>query len=177
MDKERGAERVYIGVDPSRVARCKWCGSAESSHWISFRNSQYCSRDCLRASESYVRLAGSVFCQILVVVMFAYEQFSFPFMGPPPVPLFLSFEMLPIALSLWSLHGVSLRTKIPEGSRMYGKSLNPAALKRVAYGTKCPNCGGTLNPRRIGNGMNFTCDYCGTTGIMELYKSPDHEMR
>jgi len=51
--KERGESLpIYIAVDATKIARCKWCGSAESEEWIPAQQGLYCSGDCSQAANA-----------------------------------------------------------------------------------------------------------------------------
>lgn len=133
MDRKRGSERVYVAVDSSKVVRCGWCGTAQSSHWVSAKSGQYCSPECQSADTALSYLCGFIVMQCMVI------RAALPLLVPSYSGLatsFLLLALIPVSFfQIFSIHmlrlfwkGLRWRRAIPKQSRSEDVPLASAVL-------------------------------------------------
>lgn len=154
---------IYIAVDSSKIARCKWCGTAESEHWEKTQKGIYCSGDCKMADGAISNAVGYFICMISVLIPFLSLPVLFPLMNVgfvlPYLPLLGLFPVL-----YFGLKGLYLRKNIIRGSRRDEGSSKLALLRSVASTVSCPKCDGNIDLTGVGEDMVYTCEYCGASG-------------
>jgi len=118
IDEERKLSSRYIALDRSKIVRCKWCGTVESSSWKSSGSTKiYCSNDCLFADSLETNTLGGFCIFILPIVLFL------PFMGLPGssflnlIPMYGTFWIMALVFFYLVFRGYNTRTRRPKNSR------------------------------------------------------------
>jgi DNA-directed RNA polymerase subunit RPC12/RpoP len=60
---------------------------------------------------------------------------------------------------------------VPRNSRSDISLSKISLLRKALPAVKCPNCDGNLNLSNIDADMQYHCDYCGVSGIVEIVKN------
>ncbi len=164
-DGER-SDNIYVVVDSSKVARCKWCGITESEKWIPGQNGLFCSRGCSYASTGLQGLFMFIF-SIAFSLFFVGLGTMIGSAGPAVFPslVFLSFALLSLFVYV---QGVTHRSSMPKNSRADDVPLDTALLRTVSASVNCPRCDANLDLRKIGEDRVFMCGYCGATGTVRI---------
>lgn len=159
---------IYVAVDPTKIARCKWCGTLESQAWTASDSGVYCSSECRKASEADVILI--VFFIWLTAVPIQYN-----ILRMPPFSSFILEWLFSIALGspllVIGLIGYRAQKSVPKDSRRDAVPLSIALLKTLSYTVTCPRCDANIDLRKTSNGRIFKCDYCGATGTIKIART------
>ena len=151
--------RIYIAVDPAKVARCKWCGGTESKNWTGDNMSGiYCSDECRFADQSNCILLFFVISMPLALVISG------------PAGLFL-FSVLLSPMLVCGGIGQYHRRTIAKDSRRKDVSIDTAMLQAVSSAVLCPKCDANIDVTKVGDDRVYTCDYCGASGTIEVVKT------
>ncbi|MGY5853194.1 MAG: hypothetical protein RTU92_06475 [Candidatus Thorarchaeota archaeon] len=161
--------RIYIAVDEPTIVRCYWCGTVTSIDWIQQRSVSYCSKDCMDAPGSentlcieYCLLSFMVFFVVLGIMFDVSLLFVSVFFG----------VALTCACSSRS-DAKELAKRVPKGSRRTEVSDEDYLLQSIPHTVECPNYDGNIDLTNLGPNRIFKCEYCGTTGIVEIVHSLD----
>ena len=159
---------IYIAVDSSKVARCKWCGRVESEHWEKTQGAIYCSGDCRLADGAISNAVGCLLYMIIAPLYLTpllihmlgvgFSLAYLPILGMVPVLYF-------------GLKGLHVRRNITRGSRRDEKPTELALLRSVASTVTCPKCDGNIDLTKVGEDMVYTCEYCGASGTIEILQT------
>lgn len=165
MREGEQSDRIYVVVDSSKIARCKWCGIIESERWHFTTGESFCSTKCA--------LAGNVSQYILGFILVAVSS---PILLTMAGPMYMStvvigsLAMLAVgspALIL-GMRGLAHRTSVPKNSRKNATPLDTALLRTVSTSVACPRCDANLDLRSIGTDRVYVCGYCGATGTIAV---------
>jgi len=170
MKKNSESLRIYITVNPTKIVRCGWCGTAESDNWLMNRTGIYCSSQCAAANMAGLSTCLFVFSAILVFATFvasrATSDYSFmTILGGLVLGVMISSPCLICAVG-----GRDSRKRVPRGSRRDKASSDMSLLKTVS-GITCPRCDANLDIRKVGEDKVYNCEYCGASGTIELVKT------
>lgn len=160
------SQRIYISVDPSKAARCNWCGSTESREWRSTKHGLFCSVECQSAGTAPDYLCAFLVLQVLGVL---FAVASFTVSGALSIVLVFELFSLPYLFCFW--RGRIWQKRIPMDSRRDDALQDLALLRGIAAVVECPKCNAVLDLSRIGSDKAYRCAYCGATGTVELIKS------
>jgi len=106
-----------VAVDKSKVTRCKWCGTIESSQWMyTSNNNAYCSKDCFSADKLEINgILGLCFGCVFPLVIVAMILFG---VAVPELLLVLFMSLLLSTCSIYSFYtGKKVRKEVPKLSR------------------------------------------------------------
>ncbi len=162
--------RIYIAVDPSKVATCKWCGSVESEDWRK-GSGVYCSRECGWADQSENSL---LFFLLWIPIALAIAALNLP-STPDRFP-FVSIILIIVGspCMIFGFAGRGFRKDIPKDSRKTeGRMSELALLRAVTSKVSCPRCDGNIDIREVSEDGVFACEYCGASGTIELLKTDE----
>ena len=67
-----------------------------------------------------------------------------------------------------SIIGQRKRIKVPKDSKRDEDISDAALLKALPSSVTCPKCDGTIDLTKVGKDLVYTCDYCGTSGTIEI---------
>jgi len=154
------SDNIYVLVDSSKVARCKWCGITESEKWIPDRNRVFCSQECWLASNATApiwMLIPGAFVSLLLA--------AFGSIGLSASLAFLGFGSVFLCCSIPALNQ---RRAVPKNSRANEVLLDTALLATVSAPVACPRCDANLDLRKIGKDRVYICDHCGATGTITV---------
>jgi len=112
----------YIALDRRKIAYCTWCGTAESSQWVSGNLEKiYCSMDCVYADRlemnsmlAFCSCLIPFFCLLLFVPIIAQSQSGYLAL----LPFLVTFGLLPLVFIYLIFRGKSIRASRPKNSRM-----------------------------------------------------------
>ncbi|MFW9806649.1 MAG: hypothetical protein ACFFFK_07970 [Candidatus Thorarchaeota archaeon] len=163
MGEKSQLQHLVVAVDSSKLARCTWCGTLESNHWINGKHGMYCSKACKSATVSEAGFVPLLFiCQIgLIAIGFMYS-----------IEIGLVFGVFLIPVGILSLNefkqGVESAHRIPRGSRRTENVDDIKVLKTILKHVECPNCDGNIDLTTVGQDHIYHCGYCGASGIVEI---------
>lgn len=117
-ESSQGTERRrLVAVDRSKVTRCQWCGTIESSGWVYTSNNEaYCSKDCFYANKIEINgLLGLCFGCILPLFVIVITMIG---RASPELILILLLSWIPAAFSIYAFFtGKRVRREVPKMSR------------------------------------------------------------
>lgn len=175
MTEEKDLLRLHIVLDASKVKRCDWCGSPQSSRWLSHEEGTFCSYECIKAASSSnhwmtasMTMCSATFFGLVWIWLFVVRV---PF---PPV-----FYTILIGLTIFFVGLFSVRTiiefsnhrfarEIPKGSRRNVGTSQVSLLRSISSAIECPNCDAPIDVKTIGDDMTYHCHYCGASGVIEI---------
>ena len=165
MTDNKESLRIYIAVDPTKVSRCKWCGTTQSEKW---KGNQYgaifCSTECSLANYANRTL---VFYPLLVFAPLILSIGKPIFLGAFLGALAL-FALLWSPLLFFGGAGLYQRRRIPKDSRRDDIPIDVAMLKAMSSTVLCPRCDANIDVSKVGKDMTYTCEYCGASGKVEI---------
>jgi hypothetical protein len=168
LKESNESHSIYIAVDSKKVARCDWCGTAESENWWKYQRQIFCSANCTSAAKARDDLTlGFVGMVIgpLIAIPFAYVSLA----------LGIGFATLVMILAsvlvIAGRKGLDLQQKIVRGSRKQEKPTGLTLLRSVASTVSCPNCDGNIDLTKVSEDMVYTCGYCGASGTIEILQT------
>ena len=116
-DSEVRERKELVAVDRSKVTRCMWCGTVESSGWVyTSSNEAYCSKDCFYANKMEMNGIFGLFCSCIIPLFLI----AFMMVGSA-VP-----EFVLVIIACWLASGFSIyayfigkrvRREVPKQSR------------------------------------------------------------
>jgi hypothetical protein len=164
--------RIYIAVDPTKVSRCKWCGTTESRSLMGWRGSNwggvYCSTACSLAD--YANRTLLIYPILVALVSFVFMR-GFPISLDAYLIGIAIFAVLFSPLICFGGVGQYYRRNIPKGSRRNDVSLDTALLQVMPSTVLCPRCDANIDVTKVGEDKVYTCDYCGASGTIEIVKT------
>ena len=158
--------RIYVAVDPTKVSRCKWCGTIQSEKWIGDRyGGVFCSTEC---SFAYYANKTLVSYPLLVIFVPLFFWFGIPVSLGTLLPAFALFALLFSPLLCFGGAGHYQRRHISKDSRRDDVPIDVAMLKAMSSTVLCPRCDANLDVSKVGKDMTYTCEYCGASGTVEI---------
>jgi hypothetical protein len=106
-----------VAVDRSKVTRCKWCGTIESSNWVYTSNNEaFCSKNCYYANNMELNGIFGLCCICIVPLILMTIM-----MAGGPIPEFILLIFVSWLLSMMSVYsyftGNRVRREVPKNSR------------------------------------------------------------
>ena len=165
MREGEQSDRIYVVVDSSRIARCKWSGIIESESWQFSEGESFCSSGCLRAERAQSMFLGFILAAV-----------STPILLMTAGPMYLStvvngsllIMMVGSPLLILGMMGMAYRMSVPRDSRRNEVLFDTALLRTVSTSVTCPRCDANLDLRSIGKDRVYVCGYCGATGTISV---------
>jgi DNA-directed RNA polymerase subunit RPC12/RpoP len=156
---------IYVVVDSSKIARCKWCGIMQGEKWRYTAIGIFCSMECMYANGTRGNLEALIVWGALTLPLAAISAL---------IHLGIAFGLfccfLVLGLPLLSVHrrGMAHRRAVPKDSRANDVPLDTALLSTVTTSVTCPRCDAELDLRSIGEDRVYVCSYCGATGTITI---------
>ena len=165
MGEKSDLTRLYIAVDPSKLARCRWCGTLESEKWVHGEIGTYCSDTCKKAAGIKSPLAAICFCAVGLLGTVGI----FALGGPADGMAALLIMIIAGCLVFYDCQGsTNAASQVPEGSRKSKELDEISLLKAILTHLECPNCDGNIDVDTIEADQIYHCGYCGASGIVEV---------
>ena len=160
MREGEQSDNIYVMVDSSKIARCKWCGVIQSASWTGV----FCSRECMRASDA---LSGP-----LVFILATAAGLTFLIVFRQHILFAVSSSLILLMFGtlafIYSGMGMRDRRSVPKNSRADDVPLDTALLATMSTSVVCPRCDAELDLRSISKDGAYACGYCGTTGTITV---------
>ena len=149
--------------------RCKWCGTPESPAWTTTDTGVYCSRECTQASKTgetfttffiywYIAsgLAGILLSTagVTVWVALVFSLFAPIVVGSP--------------LLVTGLMEYRHRRAVSKDSRSAVVPSNISLLKTLPLTAPCPQCDTSIDLKKVGPDLAYSCDHCGAKGTIKI---------
>jgi transcription elongation factor Elf1 len=167
--------RIYIAVDPTKVSRCKWCGTTQSEKW---KGDQYggifCSTECSLAYYANMTLVS--YPLLTIFFPLAFSSGISVSLGAL-LPFFALFALLFSPLLCFGGAGTYQRMHIPKDSRRDDVPIDVAMLKAMSSTVLCPRCDANIDVSKVGKDMTYTCEYCGVSGTIEIMNTSQSSSR
>lgn len=166
MKDSKVSHPIYVAVDVTKLARCKWCGRMEGGQWLLANSRRYCSRECSQADSALVLVSIYVICAAAVPFLSILRGDSLI------MAAVLSLTMMAIGSPvLWfSYLGFQYQSKVPRGSKGNEGPSVVDLLKALPSRVSCPNCDASIDLENVSDDMVYTCEYCGASGNIEILK-------
>jgi hypothetical protein len=165
MGERSDLPRLYISVDPSKLSRCRWCGTSESEEWVHGEIGTYCSDRCKKAARVKSPLAIICFSMVGLLATVGIFALGGPADGMVALLVMIFAGCIVCYECQESNDAVS---QVPEGSRK-SKALDEISmLKTIMTHLECPNCDGNIEVDTIEEDQVYHCGYCGASGIVEI---------
>jgi hypothetical protein len=166
LKEHKESHPIYIAVDPTKLARCRWCGTYKSEFWGEAESGLYCSSDCHYANHTDEFLVG-FFCAVILIPFILVNLLSSP--GLIIGGTFL-FWLMVAPLLVYGLRSRRYRAMVPRGSRSHDVSNEQALLRTMASTVSCPKCDGNIDIGKVGDDRTYHCEYCGASGKIEIIR-------
>ncbi|MHA2117184.1 MAG: hypothetical protein ACXACG_18925 [Candidatus Thorarchaeota archaeon] len=167
MKDSKESHTIYIAVDPSKVAMCKWCGSVESEDWR-MGSGVYCSRECGWADQAEKFLLCFVLWIPTALILTIMNSLG----NPSSIP-FVSILLIVVGspMMIFGFAGRGFRKDIPKGSRKTAGRLSELAMLRAATSkVSCPKCNANIDLKAVREDRVYSCEYCGASGTIKILK-------
>ena len=159
--------RIYIAVDPTKVARCKWCGRTEAEGWLGSHAGIYCSNECSLAEYANRTLLGFLIMIIVFPVLILRVPMNlYDFALGSVISMVLFSPLLCFSAAGWNQ-----RKRTPKDSQRDDVSIELTMLRALSSAVLCPRCDANIDVTRVDEDRVYTCDYCGASGTIEVVQT------
>jgi hypothetical protein len=166
LKESKESHPIYIAVDATNLARCKWCGRMEGGQWLLAKSRLYCSKECNYADIAVTLLSIYLLCAAFIPLLMLQR-------GDHPIAIVLS-SLFVIAIGspifYMSYLGIKYKSKVPRGSRINEGPSGVDLLKALPSRVSCLKCDANIDVDKVSADMVYACEYCGASGNIEILK-------